>query len=378
MSFADYFSPDYRTARDKFLTVAGSAGARIETFENPALGPDGKSVFTDVALIGNETADRVLLANSATHGVEGFCGSGAMVGWLREELWRDLAENTRVVLIHAINPHGFAWVRRVTEDNVDLNRNFIDHSGARPTNPEYDGLHPVIAPEKWNAKTRAACEQAFQEYAKEHGAFALQSVVTGGQYGNPDGVFYGGDAPTWSNRTFHTILEQFVKGASRVASLDFHTGLGPYGTAELIGGPGSGNPVGDRLRSIYGRGLFEPPMEIVPPAAKPSAKGGSSNGHPTSAALTGTTGGCVRRVLNGSAITGATVEFGTYPVRDVLYALIADNWLHLYGDPDSKMGRAIKANTRLRLYPDEESWKELVWVRARQILRRAAEGLAEN
>lgn len=373
MSFADYFSPDYRSARGKFLAAAESAGARVETFENPALGPDGEPVFTDVALIGNEKADRVLLANSATHGVEGFCGSGAMVGWLSEGLWRDLDENTRVVLIHAINPHGFAWVRRVTEDNVDLNRNFIDYEGTRPKNPEYDALHPVIVPKKWDAKARAACDRAFQDYTKEHGAFALQSVVTRGQYDHPDGVFYGGNAPTWSNRTFQAILEQFVKGASRVASLDFHTGLGPYGTAELIGGPGSGNPVADRLGSIYGRGLYTPPMEIVPPAAK-----GTSTGTPTSAALNGTVGGCVRRVLNGATITGVTVEFGTYRVRDVLYALIADNWLHLYGDPDSKIGRAIKANTRLRLYPDEESWKELVWVRSRQILRNAAEGLAEN
>ena len=77
------FSPDYRTARDKFLATAKAAAnhaeVRIETYDNPALGPDGQPVHTDVALIGNQDAPNVLVVNSATHGVEGFCGSAAMV-----------------------------------------------------------------------------------------------------------------------------------------------------------------------------------------------------------------------------------------------------------------------------------------------------------
>ena len=36
----------------------------------------------------------------------------------------------------------------------------------------------------------------------------------------------------------------------------------------------------------------------------------------------------------------------------------------------------IKAEVRKALYPDEDDWKELVWVRGRQILRRGVKGLA--
>ena len=32
-------------------------------------------------------------------------------------------------MIHALNPFGFAHLRRANEDNVDLNRNFVDHEG---------------------------------------------------------------------------------------------------------------------------------------------------------------------------------------------------------------------------------------------------------
>ena len=359
MQFRDYFAPDYRAARAGFLAACRAAGARIETFENPAAAPDGAPVHTDVGLIGTADADRALLVNSATHGVEGFCGSGALVGWLRSGAYRDLAANVRVVLIHAINPHGFAWLRRVTEDNVDLNRNFVDHDRARPRNPEYTELHPLLAPERWDEESRAALRNRLDAYAREHGEFAAQSVITRGQYDHSDGVFYGGRAPGWSNRTFRDILDRFVKGAAKVCFLDFHTGLGPYGAAELIAAARPGTAAGDRLIAWFGDGITSP-------------EAGTSS----SAALTGTIAGAVRRTLAGTEITSVTVEFGTYPVRPVLLALLADNWLHLRGDVDSPLGRAIKAEIRKRLYPDEDDWKELVWSRSRQILDRAVRGLS--
>ena len=70
------------------------------------------------------------------------------------------------------------------------------------------------------------------------------------------------------------------------------------------------------------------------------------------------------------------MEFGTYPPREVLMALIADNWLHARGDPESALGREIKKQVRRALYPDENDWKELVWVRGRQLMRRSLEGLS--
>ena len=359
MDIANYFAPDYRSARRKFLAAASSAGARVETFENPAQAPDGDPVFTDVALLGNDAAENVLLANSATHGVEGFCGSGVMVGWLSSDAPRALPDNVRVVLIHAINPHGFAWVRRVTEDNVDLNRNFVDHGASHRANPDYARLHPHLVPDRWDDKSLAESERVFGAYIEAHGEFALQAAISRGQYEHEDGVFFGGHAPTWSNKTFRAILDQFVKGASRVAFQDFHTGLGPYGTAELIAGASPGSELWDRLHRWYGNGIASP------------AAGNSS-----SPALSGTIGSCVRRTLDRAEVTSVTVEYGTYPIREVLYALLADNWLHLKGDLDSELGRRIKADIRNRLYPDEDDWKELVFVRARQILRRAVTGLS--
>ena len=82
---------------------------------------------------------------AGTHGVEGHCGSGAQVAWLQQGGPARLPPRTGALLIHAINPHGFAWGRRVNEDNIDLNRNFVDHSQPHPANADYEALREHIA-----------------------------------------------------------------------------------------------------------------------------------------------------------------------------------------------------------------------------------------
>ncbi len=43
---------------------------------------------------------------------------------------------------------------------------------------------------------------------------AWRAAVTGGQYTVPDGLFYGGNAPSWSNRTIHAVLRKYCATAS--------------------------------------------------------------------------------------------------------------------------------------------------------------------
>lgn len=354
-----YFSPDYRTARAQFIEAAEGAGADLTVYENPALGPDGDPLYTDVAVLGDAGADRVYLACSATHGAEGFCGSGAMVGWLRSGEFAKLPSNFKIVLIHAINPHGFAWHRRVTEDNVDLNRNYQDFSQPLPEKPHYDALHDAIVPEKWDDASLAAAAARFEQFSAEHGDKAFQAALSSGQYSHPDGLFFGGDKATWSNGTFRQIVGQFVAGAATVAFQDYHTGLGPYGTADLICDARAGTDYAARMKEIYGEGLSSPAM-----------------GNSTSAPLSGTVRKALKEMLTGSELSGITVEFGTYPLLAVLEALRADNWLYAKGDPDSDLGRQIRANTRQTFYPDEDNWKELVYLRARQVMHRGLAALA--
>ena len=73
-----------------------------------------------------------------------------------------------------INPYGFAWTRRVTEDNVDLNRNFVDHDKPYPRNDGYLAIADAVLPQEWSEASKAETERLFAAYAQKHGAFGLQ------------------------------------------------------------------------------------------------------------------------------------------------------------------------------------------------------------
>ncbi len=172
---------------------------------------------TDYAWLGAADAPNVLVVISGTHGVEGFAGSGPQVDLLRHP--PALPGHTAVLLMHGVNPHGFAWWPRVTEENVDLNRNWVDFSKPLPANPGYDELREHDSPRSLDAATLARHEAAIAAFREPHGVRAERRARSSGQYVDAAGIFDGGSAPTW---------------ARRIAIVDMHTGLGPYGYGEPI------------------------------------------------------------------------------------------------------------------------------------------------
>ena len=360
----DYFATDYGDARRKFLAACRTAGAAVESHRNPAPGPDGAALYTDVARIGPKTAARVLLIISGTHGAEGFAGSAIQVGLLDPAgpLHRpaNKSPDVAVVFVHALNPHGFAWLRRVTEDNVDLNRNFVDHAaGDYPSTPGYDALAAALTPPAWDDATIAATGRVLQDYADAHGLLAMQAAVCGGQYGHPTGLFYGGRAPTWSRHTLERIVATELSGVRLCGSIDVHTGLGPYGYGEPIAMHAHGSAGLAQVQAWYGDTVTSP-------------DGGTSS----SPVVAGHLGTGLERAAPATRWANIALEFGTQSVDDVLQALRADTWLHHHGDVASAHGQAIKGQIRAAFYGDESAWKAKVWARGAELASRALAGLA--
>ena len=247
------FAADYSEARDKFLAAARVAGATTWRYDNPSKGPKGEALSTDVARLGPDDASKVMVTISSTHGVEGYCGSGFQVDWLVSVGAAGLPKDTAAVFVHAINPYGFAWTRRVTEEGNDLNRNYVDHKKPYPVNEGYLEIADDLVPADFSDKGIAAADARLAAYRKKVGDVAYFRAVSGGQYSHPDGMFYGGGGPAWSNRTLHAITDKFLKGRSDVAVVDFHTGLGPYGYGEPITHYDIDTPASRRVRALLGR-----------------------------------------------------------------------------------------------------------------------------
>ena len=354
------FSADYASARATFLQAAEAAGARLIAYPHPLTGPDGEALATDVAWLGAEDAEQVLVLLSATHGVEGFHGSAAQIDWLKHG---DLPEGVALLMIHAINPHGFAWLRRVTEDGVDLNRNFIDFGKPPSANHGYDVLADAIVPPSLDKTTLAAADARLREYAAVNGQAFFEAALSGGQFSHADGLFYGGTAPTWSRITTESIIKEFRLAArKRVALIDFHTGLGPFGYGEPICDHLPGTTGLKLARKWYGHSVTEPAIGTSSSVIK---EGLSDYGW---------------QKMLGDVVVFIALEFGTYPFENMIRVLRADHWLHRQGEVvwQSEQVQTIKAAMRRHFYPATSDWQQMVLFRSRQCIAQALAGLQQE
>lgn len=361
MTVESFFSADYQEARRKFLSAAEAAGAAMQSVAHPLAGPDGGALAMDSAWFGPADAGRVLVTLSGTHGIEGFTGSAAQIGWLQSGLQRDLPPDVAVLHVHALNPYGFAWQRRVNENNVDLNRNFLNHDAGHPENPGYDALAEAICPPQVDDHALTEGNRAIAAYGERHGQAACLVAIVAGQYRHPQGLYFGGKGLSWSARGLIGLLRGRLAGARQVASIDFHSGLGPYGYGEPMSCEAYRSPGHERLCSFYGDEVTS-----------------IGDGSMSFADNFGDSSNAFRSALPQAALAAVCLEFGTRPEQQVFDAMRRENWLHLYGSLESAEGRRIKAELRDAFYPEEAAWKDAVWTRAEEMMRKALVGLASG
>jgi len=358
---AAHFAADYTEARAKFLAAASARSLDVETHVHAeAWGPQGESLAIDVVVLGHRDASGALLITSGTHGVEGFCGSGCQVGLLADDAFVASIERRglAVVLLHALNPYGFAHLARTTEENVDLNRNFRDF-GKPFRNDAYLEVHDFIVPATWPPAPEN--EMRMGQYVAKHGAFALQQAVSGGQSDRPDGLFFGGTRASWSQQVLRDVMRRHGAPRRKLAWIDLHTGLGPAGHGEKIfAGPEDASMFA-RAKAFWGADVT-------------SIWDGSS----TSAKLDGMLFNAALDECPDTEYTGIALEYGTQSYMDVLMALRARQWLANHQDADAGKRAAILRQIRDAFYVDTPAWKAMVYGQARAAALQALSALSSD
>lgn len=333
--------------RARFRAAAGAAGFDTYELVHEGTGPDGLALATDVAVAGPQSSAPALIVLTGVHGIEGPIGSEILAEALALRVLRPLP-NIRLVLVHALNPFGYAWGRRADRTNVDVNRNFIDYAQL-PDNPGYRALRRCLVVESASEATLEASHEALLAFAARHGHDALVAAVTRGQYHDPEGLYYGGTAPSWSRRAFEAILARELDRAPSAVLVDIHTGLGDYGEIELI----TDYPENDAIFALGQRWL-----------------GGRLTSTVAGTAVCGPIDGTIDlaflRAMAPRPTLAMVAEIGTLPGDQVLKATIAEHWLHRCGERDSDAGRAIRARFAGAFDPPDPAWR-----------RRAADGALE-
>jgi len=184
-------------------------------------------IYTD----GRKVNKKVIMLTTGEHGIEGYVGSAMLQRFIDVHLKQLDPKNTGLMMVHAINPWGMKYRRRVNKNNVDLNRNFVYDGEFDPSyNPGYDGVCQLLNPERaihHLGISKLSFHFGLVKYLIQQGINPFHSASLMGQYRYPGGMYYGGEEVQEETRTLIYLYQQVFSAYEQIVHLDMHTGYGP-------------------------------------------------------------------------------------------------------------------------------------------------------
>jgi hypothetical protein len=334
-----YFSDDLAAATAAFRARAAARGVEVETHVHPLTGPGGEALATLSCQVGPPDAANVMVLTSGVHGTEAMVGAG-LQAWVIDEGKRLLtqAPDTRLVIVHVINPWGAAHGRYVNEDNVDLNKNITYGAHAPPADPIFLEIDDAI--DLKSITDEAAYDAAFRarrDIVGKYGPERVMAAFKKGQRERPFSICYNGVADSWSKTTLEAILARTLPGARRVLYVDLHSGMGDWGEAYVVAGGDAASEA--RVRDWLGAAAHASDLPMTVPQYSTLA-----------------------RFAPGADFTALTIEGGT-AVFDAEFSKIM--WLEMhfqmFGDPDCPKAREIRQRFKAYYYPGTDEWQREFW-----------------
>ena len=355
----NYFSRSYRHARERFVASLKKSGFQHESHSIGLEGPAGEDLTIDVGVRRAESAANAIVVSSGLHGVEGFVGSAVQLALLNDETWLNASRDRTVVMIHAMNPYGFAWLRRWNEDNVDLNRSFMPAQSVRPDAPaEYRDLLALLNPPSPPSRSdmflplalRSLWQQAWAAHRKgtpvwrmfAAGFAKLKSTLPTGQYEYPSGLFFGGHKESVLQKVLQENLPVWVGNVSQTIHIDIHSGLGKWADYKLLVRPKPTPQALGFLKQHFDVERLDYETKLDDPSISYQANGTFAN--------------WAAELFKSNRYQVLTAEFGTYSNLHVLECLRAENRAHHWGQPQSEHAWT-KAKLLEAFAPQNDSWR---------------------
>jgi hypothetical protein len=344
-----FFSDNYLSARARWMQACERCGARVDSIALSSHGAEGGSLTLDFAWIGPADAKKVIFHIAGTHGIEGFLGSAIQLAILAS--LDSPPSDCAYVFLHCLNPWGMSFLRRVTEDNVDLNRNFhgedFHWSGASSA---YRALDSFLNPKRLPCRFDFFYLQSVAAILR-YGFAPVKQAVAQGQYEFKQGLFYGGDALTenltllsaWARKNLHA-RELFV--------IEIHSGLGPFAYDTLLSPLNHTDAhvkeLEDRLQ--HSLSTSDPALSVAFDTA-----GDLMHGLPP--------------LLPSGKTNWILQEFGTAPILEVLKAFRNENMYYHMGGQD--LTHWAKRDLFEAFCPASPAWRRAVLQRGIELFRRA-------
>jgi hypothetical protein len=246
----DYFKNTYEEADQNFNEIFAPIRAKNSLAEvYQFLYPHGNIKSYYIPSIGVQK--NLLVMISGTHGVEGFAGSAVQRYILENGLSH---QHAGILMIHGFNLWGVKNFRRVNENNIDLNRNFIiDRNQFKPDDSQYAMLNDFLNPSGQPS-----------ENLLSHGFFLMKAIykivrysleplrgsILKGQYSFEKGLFYGGTGPQEQELLLMQLITKYFKPYKKIVLIDLHTGYGERSKLHLLAGKAN-EPNSIELKKIF-------------------------------------------------------------------------------------------------------------------------------
>lgn len=356
-----YFAETYEANRAKFQALLSAVQKLWPTAEPgryQICAEEDLSIDT-IEAPPRGAAKRLVIISTGLHGIEGYIGTAAQHLFVTEFISRLNPEDTGLLLIHSINPWGMKYHRRVNENNVDLNRNFIfeEPGPAEEVNPAYNKALKLLNPAK---PLRSAGSPLFYlcliNKMLTMGPAVFREAVLYGQYLHQKGLYYGGSGFEPSAAVINQLFAAAANDYERVLHIDMHSGYGPRDQMTLV------NSVFEKRDSADLQKSFDYPLVAkTDPDEFYQMQGDMvdyfyqyfNSRHP------------------GKYYYGTSFEFGTYgesfsAVVRSLKAMINENRYFHYGAVNEKAGLRAKNDFEELFNPQDVSWREKAMQDSRQ------------
>lgn len=329
------------------------SGITVE-YETYAIDAEDDLYIDNIYLPATEETKNLILLTTGVHGMEGYIGS-VMLDVFFDEIYPTLnTKDTGILIVANVNPYGMKYMRRYNENNVDLNRNFIENwdDFDRSSNKEYPKVESFLQPEGKMGNAFWHEVGFYLSLAKEAiftGADTISDALLTGQYEYAEGVYYGGNGDEKSTSYLKGVFAEALDGSyENIVHIDIHSGYGPRYNMVIF------NSVQDPTTEADAKAAFGYDYIIATD---------SEDFYETFGDTTDYFYRLAKSKNNGKDLYSTCFEFGTIGdgFLDSIISLkytVDENRQHWYPTQNKTTAEMVKENYYELFYPTETEWRE--------------------
>ena len=356
-----YFPSSYEDSRTRFLQ---SLSLIQQKWHSTQLETHPLKNFPDLSIdwlwAYAQKKETLVIISTAEHGIEGYVGYALMKIFIEEFAPRLNTQNTGLLLIHGLNPWGMKHHRKVNENSVDLNRNFVFDGNFDPAiNPEFHLVKNLINPQR---HIESFALESVRFWVGTIKAILTMSIKTStkastlGQHHTPNGFFYGGTSHQEGTIVAMELYRRALEEYRSVIQIDMHTGYGPRDQMSIIMSPL------DPMTSEETSRKFNYPLVL---------KINAEEFYDISGDMAAYYYKLRNEYFPDKKLFACGFEFGTFGssllarIRS-LRAMVFENQLHWHGAKNGQIAHQVHSEFEELYFPSETKWREKALADGRQ------------